>query len=127
MSVSASRRYSNRVPLRHCFSHAADRSWLHTKNLARLRAGQRTARYHAVDQIKQKAKEALDAGRLEVFADRGYFSGEQILASEQAGVTVTLPKPLTSGAKAAGRFCNQDFVYVPEQDAYRCPAGEALT
>jgi transposase len=74
-----------------------------------------------------KAKEALDAERLEVVADRGYFAGEQILASEQAGVTVTLPKPLTSGAKAAGRYGKQDFVYVPEQDAYRCPAGEALT
>jgi len=38
-----------------------------------------------------------------------------------------LPKPLTSGAKAAGRFGKQDFVYLPEQDVYRCPAGEALT
>ncbi len=33
-------------------------------------------------------------------------------------------RPLTSGAKAEGRFGKQDFVYLPEQDAYRCPAGE---
>lgn len=60
-------------------------------------------------------------------ADRGYFSSEQILASEQAGVIVTLPKPLTSQAKAVGRYGKQDFVYIPEQDTYRCPAGETLT
>ena len=38
----------------------------------------------------------------------------------------TLPKPLTSGAKSEGRFGKQDFVYLPEKDAYRCPAGERL-
>ena len=74
-----------------------------------------------------KAKAVLDTDRLAVVADRGYFSSEQILASEQAGITVTLPKPMTSGAKAAGRFGKQDFVYRPEQDIYRCPAGETLT
>jgi transposase len=28
-----------------------------------------------------------------------------------------VPKPMTSGAKADGRFGKQDFVYLPEQDA----------
>ncbi len=42
-------------------------------------------------------------------ADRGYFKGEEILASEAAGVTPLVPKPLTSGAKADGRFGKQDF------------------
>ncbi|WP_397586833.1 IS1182 family transposase [Sphingobium fuliginis] len=77
--------------------------------------------------MAMKAKAALGVEQLDVVADRGYFSGEQILASEQAGVTVTLPKPLTSQAKAAGRFGKQDFVYIPDQDMYRCPAGEMLT
>ena len=38
-----------------------------------------------------------------------------------AGSSVMLPKPQTSGAKAEGRFGKQDFVYKPEEDAYRCP------
>jgi hypothetical protein len=63
---------------------------------------------------------------LEVVADRGYFSGEEILACDQASITVTLPKPQTSGAKSEGRFGKQDFVYLPEEDVYRCPAGERL-
>ena len=39
---------------------------------------------------------------------------------------MTLPKPLTSGAKSDGRFGKQDFVYIAEEDVYRCPAGERL-
>ena len=72
----------------------------------------------------QAAKEALKVEKLEAVADRGYFNGEEIKACEDAGVTVTLPKPMTSGAKAEGRFGKQDFVYLAEEDVYRCPAGE---
>ena len=61
---------------------------------------------------------------MEAVADRGYFNGEEIVACDQIGITVTLPKPLTSGAKSEGRFGKQDFVYMPEEDVYRCPAGE---
>jgi hypothetical protein len=38
-----------------------------------------------------------------------------------------VPKRLTSGSKAKGRFGKQDFVYLPDENAYRCPAGEHLT
>src|SRR6516225_2696085 len=34
--------------------------------------------------------------------DRGYFNSTEILACEEAGITVTLPKPMTSNAKADG-------------------------
>jgi macrodomain Ter protein organizer (MatP/YcbG family) len=37
---------------------------------------------------------------------------------------VTLPKPMTSGAKSHGRFGKQDFVYLHDEDVYLCPAGE---
>ncbi len=74
-----------------------------------------------------EAKAAMGAEALEVLADRGYFSGQEVLACEPLGVTPLVPKPLTSGAKARGRFGKQDFVYVPDDDVYRCPAGETLT
>lgn len=76
--------------------------------------------------MAQAAKAALRSDTLEVVADRGYFKGEEILACEQAGVAVTLPKPQTSGAKSAGRFGKPDFVYLAKDDVYRCPAGEKL-
>jgi len=77
--------------------------------------------------MARQAKEVLGADHLDAVADRGYFSGTEILVCEQANITVTLPKPMTSGAKSKGRFVKQDFVYLPTEDAYRCPAGEKLT
>jgi transposase len=77
--------------------------------------------------MAEQAKAVLQTGTLGAVADRGYFDGEEILACEEAGITVTLPKPMTSGAKSAGRFGKQDFVYIPGDDVYRCPAGEQLT
>ena len=62
----------------------------------------------------QAGEGGSQADKLEAVADRGYFNGEEILACEQAGITVTLPKPMTSGAKAQGRFGKQDFVYLPD-------------
>lgn len=72
------------------------------------------------------AQEATGRRDLTVLADRGYFSGWEIYACEQGGIVPYVPKPLTSGAKSDGRFGKQDFVYLPQQDAYRCPAGETL-
>ena len=74
-----------------------------------------------------RTKDVLGAEHLDVVADRGYFNSPEILACEQANITVTLPKPMTSGAKADGRFGKQDFAYLPSEDVYRCPAGEKLT
>jgi transposase len=76
--------------------------------------------------VAKETKATLQMDTLEAVADRSYFNGEEILACDQAGITVILPKPLTSGAKSEGRFGKQDFVYVPEEDVYRCPAGERL-
>ena len=77
--------------------------------------------------MAKQAQEATGVCELTAIADRGYFKGEEILACEAAGVTPIVPKPLTSGAKADGRFGKQDFVYDAGEDAYRCPAGEKLT
>ena len=59
-----------------------------------------------------KAKEVLGVDKLEAVADRGYFSGEEIMACEKAEIAVTLPKPATSGMEAKGQFGKQDFVYL---------------
>ncbi len=77
--------------------------------------------------MAKQAKAVLEADKLDVVADRGYFDSEEILACDEADIAVTLPKPLTSGAKAQGRFTKQDFRYLAEEDVYICPAGERLT
>jgi transposase len=77
--------------------------------------------------MAERARAAMDTEELTAVADRGYFSGTQIVDCEEAGITAYVPKPLTSSGRKAGRFTKQDFVYEPEHDQYRCPAGEALT
>jgi hypothetical protein len=59
--------------------------------------------------MAKHAKATLQTEPLEGVADRGYFNGE-------AGITVTLPKPMTSGAKAEGRFGKQDFCYIAAKE-----------
>jgi transposase len=71
-----------------------------------------------------QAREALGTEKLTAVADRGYFSGEQILECERQGINALVPKPLTSNSKAEGRFDKRDFVYIAESDEYRCPANQ---
>ena len=76
--------------------------------------------------MAKQTKATLEVDELDVVADRGYFSSEEILACEEAGITVTLPKPQTSGNKAKGRFVKADFRYLAADDVYLCPAGKRL-
>ncbi len=76
--------------------------------------------------MAKQTRDALGTDRLDVVADRGYFSSAEILACDEAGITVTLPKPLTSNSKVRGRFVKQDFRYDTKSDVYICPAGERL-
>jgi hypothetical protein len=70
------------------------------------------------------AREVMGKLRLQAIADRGYFNGPEILACDEAGITPLVPKPMTSIAKAAGRFSKNDFIYIAKADQYQCPAGE---
>lgn len=72
------------------------------------------------------AQQTLGAYELHVIADHSYFDGEQIKECVDVDLTVTLPRPQTSSAKADSRCWKQDFVYLPHQDAYGCPAGAIL-
>jgi transposase len=82
---------------------------------------------HDSDHLSSMAHQARDAvgeDTLTVFADRGYFKGEEILDCMQSGITTLIPKPQTSSNKAAGLFDKADFRYIPSKDEYRCPAGQ---
>jgi gas vesicle protein len=76
--------------------------------------------------MAKRARTAMQAEHIEVVADRGYFSGEEIVACEEVGITAYVPRPQTSNTQAKGLFGKRDFVYLSETDAYRCPAGQSL-
>jgi len=68
------------------------------------------------------AREAMDKTELHVLADRGYYNSPELKACDDAGVATYVPKPMTSNAKAQGRFNKADFVYIAKDDEYECPA-----
>jgi len=72
--------------------------------------------------MAMKAREAIGSTELTALADRGYFSGKEILACEQNGITALVPKTMTSNNRAMGLFDKRDFKYLPESDEYECPA-----
>jgi len=74
--------------------------------------------------MAKQARSAMGTEELTALADRGYFKSEEILDCDHAGMTPLVPKPLTSNSKADGRFDKRDFVYIAEDDEYRCPAGQ---
>jgi transposase len=76
--------------------------------------------------MADQARAAMGKTKLQAIADRGYFSGPQIKACEDWGITAYVPKPMTSNSKAAGRFSKADFIYIRRDDEYQCPAGERL-
>ena len=76
--------------------------------------------------MAKKARIAIGTTELTALADRGYFNGKEILACHDAGITTLVPPTKTSNAKADGRFDKADFVYDPQRNEYRCPAGQSL-
>jgi len=68
------------------------------------------------------SKVAMGKDRLQAVADRGYFSGPEIKACTEANISPLVPKPMTSNARAEGRFSKADFIYIAKDDEYQCPA-----
>ena len=73
-----------------------------------------------------QSREALAVKDMEAIADRGYYKGQEILTCVQAGITPSVPKTMTSNNKAKGLYDKRDFVYIEQDNEYRCPAGNRL-
>jgi hypothetical protein len=73
------------------------------------------------------AREAIGTTDLQAFADRGYYNSLEIKACDDAGIQTFVPKPMTSNAKAQGRYGKDDFIYIVRDDEYQCPAGKRAT
>lgn len=81
----------------------------------------------ALSMMALSARDAMTADRIKAIADKGYYKGEEIVACEEAGISVVVAKPMTSNAAARGRFDKADFAYDSAKDVYVCPAGQRLT
>lgn len=82
---------------------------------------------HQLHPMLSRAKAALGAERLEGEADKGYYNLAQIAQCEADGITAYVPEPDSQARqRRGGRHPHEAFRYLPEEDAYQCPAGRRL-
>jgi transposase len=77
--------------------------------------------------VARQTKENLGVERLEVVADKGYYSNAEVSVCEQHGITPYLAKADTSANTKQGLFGKSKFTYDAAKDVYICPAGAELT
>ena len=71
--------------------------------------------------MSERAKEILEVENISHLADKGYYDGADIAASEAAGAACLVAKPKPGGAKKEEGFTRSDFTYDREEDCYECP------
>lgn len=80
-----------------------------------------------LSKMATQAKVALQRDDMHILADKGCFSVLKIPACQKIGITATVPRSDTSGARPKGHFVDDDFAHNHDADIYRCPAGQTLT
>jgi transposase len=72
-------------------------------------------------------KQVLERESLTVVADAGYSNGAHASACERDGIIACAPANRAVNNRGDGRlFDRSAFVYEPDTDSYRCPAGRSL-
>jgi len=74
----------------------------------------------------KQAQVALKNDELIVLADKGYFSSQDIVDAQDAGMTPLVPSIDTSGSDKKGIFNHSLFIYDTEKDVHICPANQEL-
>ncbi|MFT6905089.1 MAG: transposase [Oleiphilaceae bacterium] len=81
------------------------------------------------NQLCRMGKQAQDAtgiNEITVLADKGYFSSQDIVDAQDAGMTPLVPGIDTSGSEKKGILNKSLFKYDVEKDQYICPAKQEL-
>jgi len=81
---------------------------------------------NALSTVALATKDVLQVDQMDVLADKGYHTGEQIRQCEQNCIS-TYVSPKEPASNDPDIFPITSFVYDAEKDCYTCPAGEVLT
>lgn len=81
--------------------------------------------YEQFYSMSTQAEKNLGVDTLTVFADRGYFSGEQLDKAEKEGIIPIVAKPHRTGAPLPD-YASSYFVYNEQNDSYLCPQNKEL-
>jgi len=81
---------------------------------------------NALASVAIETKEILQVEKMDVLADKGYHTGQQIQQCEKNNIT-TYVSPKEPASNNPDIFPITQFTYNPETDCYACPAGQTLT
>jgi len=81
---------------------------------------------HALGPMATATKELLKPEAMDVLADKGYHTGEELQRCGQQDIT-TYVSPKATVVKDPGIYPVTAFKYNKDEDCYACPAGEKLT
>ena len=81
---------------------------------------------NALASVAIETKELLQVEKMDVLADKGYHTGEQIQQCEQNNIT-TYVSPKEPASNNPDIFPITQFIYNAETDCYTCPANQTLT
>lgn len=80
---------------------------------------------HALSPIALQTKEILGVKRMNVLADKGYHTGEELKQCDENYIT-TYVSPKAPATKDIGLYPITSFIYDKEQNIYCCPQGNAM-
>lgn len=82
-----------------------------------------------LSQMAKRAQEVFETEEeeeIDVLADKGYYSANELNKCQKANLKTYVAKPKTANATGDEGFYANKFSYDSEQDHYICPAGQAL-
>jgi hypothetical protein len=80
---------------------------------------------HALADMAIHTKELLKVDKLDVLADKGYHTGEELEKCKENDIT-SYVSPKASSSKVIGLYPVTDFTYERQGDVYVCPKGKVL-
>jgi transposase len=81
---------------------------------------------HALADMAIATQELLQSKQMNVIADKGYHTGEEIQRCMDENIT-TFVSPRSSSSNNKDLFPVESFIYNKETDIYICPAGKQMT
>ena len=76
--------------------------------------------------MTEKTQEVLRKKDITPLADKGYYGGDDIEATENLGATPIVARQLKPGEKEGSLYSRDKFVYDEGKDEYICPEGSVL-
>lgn len=81
---------------------------------------------NALYEVASEAKRQLQAGKIDVLADTGYDTGEELKKCADDNITTFVaPRSQNAGSKNS-EFAKAKFKYDKQTDSYTCPTGQTL-